>query len=66
MSRLLIAIGLVIAAIGALWPRLERLGLGRLPGDVVIRHGNLTFYAPIATGLVVSVALSLILWILSR
>jgi hypothetical protein len=66
MSRLLIAIGLVIAAIGALWPWLERLDLGRLPGDVVIRHGNLTFYAPIATGFVVSVLLSLILWILSR
>jgi hypothetical protein len=66
MSRLLIVVGLVIAAIGALWPWLGRLGLGRLPGDVAIRHGNLTFYAPIATCLVVSVVLSLIFWLLSR
>jgi Protein of unknown function (DUF2905) len=66
MSRLLIGIGLVVVAIGVLWPWLPRLGLGRLPGDIVIRRGNFTFYAPIATCLFVSVALSLILWILSR
>jgi Protein of unknown function (DUF2905) len=66
MSRLLIVIGLVIAAVGALWPWLRRLGFGRLPGDIVIRHGNFTFYAPIATCLVVSVVLSLIFWLLGR
>jgi uncharacterized membrane protein YjgN (DUF898 family) len=66
MSRLLIGIGLVVVAIGVLWPWLARLGLRHLPGDVAIRHGNFTFYAPIATCLVVSVVLSLILWILSR
>jgi hypothetical protein len=66
MSRTLIVVGLVIVAIGLAWPWLARLGLGRLPGDIVIERDNFTFYAPIATGLIVSVVLSLILWLLSR
>jgi hypothetical protein len=66
MSRTLIVIGLVIVAIGLLWPWLARLGLGRLPGDIVIERDNFTFYAPIATGLVISLVLSVILWLLSR
>jgi Protein of unknown function (DUF2905) len=66
MSRVLIVIGLVVAAAGVLWPWLGRLGLGRLPGDIVIRHGSFTIYAPIATCLLVSILLSLIFWILGR
>lgn len=66
MSRTLIVVGLVIVAIGVAWPLLGRLGLGRLPGDIVIERDNFTFYAPIATGLIVSVVLSLIVWLLSR
>ncbi len=38
MSRILIALGLILGAIGLLWRWIERLGLGRLPGDVVIEH----------------------------
>lgn len=66
MSRMLIIAGLVIALIGVLWPWLSRLGLGRLPGDIVIERGGVTFYAPIATGLIVSIVLSAILWLLGR
>ncbi|MEP9373417.1 DUF2905 domain-containing protein [Mesorhizobium sp. KR1-2] len=66
MSRTLIIIGLVIVAVGILWPWLSLLGLGRLPGDIVIRRENITFYAPIATGLLISMALSLILWLINR
>lgn len=66
MAQILIVAGLLIAALGVLWPWLRRFGFGRLPGDIVIRHGNFTIYAPLATALVVSVALSLIFWILRR
>ncbi|MEK1852977.1 MAG: DUF2905 domain-containing protein [Phyllobacterium sp.] len=66
MSRTLITIGLIIVAAGILWPWLTRLGLGRLPGDIMIRRGNFTFYAPIATGLLVSIVLSVILWLINR
>jgi Protein of unknown function (DUF2905) len=65
MSRILIVVGLAIAAAGVLWPWLVRVGVGRLPGDFVVRHGNFTFYAPIATCLVVSIVLSLIFWWIS-
>ncbi|MDA8230307.1 MAG: DUF2905 domain-containing protein [Magnetospirillum sp.] len=66
MARTLIAVGLALVAAGLLWPWLSRLGVGRLPGDIVIRRGNFTFYAPLATGLLVSLVLSLILWLLRR
>jgi hypothetical protein len=66
MSRALIVLGLATAAVGLLWPWKARLGLGRLPGDIFIQRDNFTFYAPITTGILVSVVLSLILWLLSR
>jgi Protein of unknown function (DUF2905) len=66
MSRTLIIIGLAIAAVGLLWPWIGRLGLGRLPGDILIQRDNFTFYAPITSGILISLVLSLILWLLSR
>ena len=66
MSRTLIVLGLVIVAIGLLWPWLSRSGLGRLPGDIVIRRDNFTFYFPIVTALIISAVLSLILWLIGR
>jgi hypothetical protein len=66
MSRTLIIIGLLIVAIGVLWPWLGRLGLGRLPGDFVIRREGFTLYAPIATGLIISIVLSVIFWLFRR
>jgi hypothetical protein len=66
MSRVLMIVGLIIAAVGLLWPWLSRSGLGRLPGDIYIQRDGFTFYAPITTGILVSVVLSLVLWLLSR
>ena len=66
MSRWFIAIGLALFVVGLLWPWLGRLGLGRLPGDIVIERGNFRFYSPIVTCLVVSGVISLILWLLNR
>lgn len=66
MSRILIIIGLIIVAIGMAWPWLARLGLGRLPGDILIQRENFTFYLPITTGLIVTVVLSLVLWLINR
>jgi hypothetical protein len=62
----LIILGLAIAAAGLLWPWTGRLGLGRLPGDIFIQREGFTFYAPITTGILMSLGLSLILWLLSR
>ncbi len=66
MSRTLIIIGLAVAAVGLLWPWITRLGLGRLPGDIFIQREGFTFYAPITSGILVSIVLSLILWLFSR
>ena len=66
MARTLIIIGLVIIAVGLLWPWLTRLGLGRLPGDIVIERGSTSFYFPIVTCVLISIALSLVLWLFGR
>jgi hypothetical protein len=66
MVRWLVAIGLVLVVVGLLWPWLSKLGLGRLPGDIVIEHGTFRFYFPIVTCLIISVVLSFFLWLLNR
>ena len=66
MSRLLIIFGIVLIAIGALWPVIAKLGLGRLPGDIVIERENFRLYIPLMTSLIVSIVLSLVLWLISR
>jgi len=66
MSRFLIVLGLVIVAVGLLWPILTRLGLGRLPGDIVVQRGSFSFYFPLATCIVVSVVLSVVFWLFHR
>lgn len=67
-GRVLIVSGLVLLALGVLISFGERLPirLGRLPGDIVIRGKNTAFYFPIVTSLLLSVVLSLILWIFNR
>ncbi len=66
MQRALIAIGLVALAIGLLWPWIGKLGLGRLPGDIRVETEHGAFYFPIVTCIVLSVVLSLVLWLLRR
>ncbi len=64
MGKLLVLVGLGIAALGVL----VMLGLpfGRLPGDVVVRRGSFTFYFPIVTSILLSVLLTLVLMLLRR
>ena len=66
MARFLIVLGLVIVVIGLLWPYLSQIGLGRLPGDIVIERENMTLYFPLMTCLLVSVLLSLVFWVVNR
>jgi len=51
---------------GLAWPMLSRLPLGRLPGDFHIHRGNFDFYLPLGSSVLVSVALTLVLWWLRR
>jgi hypothetical protein len=66
MQRLLIGIGLVLVIAGIAWPLLSRIGLGRLPGDVMVQRGSTSFYFPIVTCIIISVVLSALMWLLSR
>jgi hypothetical protein len=64
MGKVLVIVGLVIAAIGAA----VMLGVpfGRLPGDIVVRKGAFTFYFPLATSVLLSVLLTFLLMLLRR
>ncbi|WP_173933461.1 DUF2905 domain-containing protein [Chelativorans sp. Marseille-P2723] len=66
MSRILIVFGIILVAVGLFWPFLQKIGLGRLPGDLTIGGENFRVYIPITTSLIVSAVLSLIFWLLSR
>lgn len=66
MARTLIILGLVLVVVGALWPWLTRLGLGRLPGDIVIDRGNFRFYFPLTTSILVSIVVTLLFWLFRR
>lgn len=66
MQRTLVTIGIAIAVVGLLWPWIGKLGLGRLPGDIRIETSNGTIYFPVVTCLVISVVLSLVVWLLRR
>jgi hypothetical protein len=68
IGRTLIALGIVILALGVVLTLGEKLPirLGRLPGDIVIRGKNSAFYFPLMTCLLVSVVLSFLLWLFGR
>ena len=64
MGRSLIVLGLVIAAVGLLisWG----VPIGRLPGDFAVRRGNVSFYFPLATSVIASIVLTLLMWLVRR
>lgn len=66
MQRFLIVAGLVALVLGLLWPWLARFGLGRLPGDFHVERDGFSFYFPLTTSLIVSVVVTLILWLIRR
>ena len=61
MQKLLIILGIVILVIGLLYPYIKKLGLGQLPGDIMFKSGNSTFFFPIVTCIIISVVLTIII-----
>lgn len=68
IGRMLVTLGIMLTVIGGLIMLLGRFGLplGRLPGDILYRGKNTTFYFPLATSILISIALSVILFLISR
>ncbi|KIL38980.1 hypothetical protein SD70_22820 [Gordoniibacillus kamchatkensis] len=65
VPKFLIITGIVLVAAGLLWPFLGKyLHLGRLPGDIAVKKENFTFYFPVVTCIVISVGLSLLMYII--
>jgi len=66
MQRVLIALGGVLVLAGVFWPWLAKLPLGRLPGDIVLDRPGLKVFAPFTTMIVLSLALSALVWLFRR
>jgi len=67
IGKFLIILGLVIVAVGGLLMLSGKIPwLGRLPGDIIIQKKNFTLYFPLATGIIISLALTLLFWIFGR
>jgi hypothetical protein len=67
LGRVLIIIGLVLAGVGVILYVAPKIPwLGRLPGDFSFRRGNFTFYFPLATSIIISVVLSLLLYLFRK
>ena len=66
MSQFLITIGVVLVLVGLFWPMLHRMGLGRLPGDIMVERENFRFYFPLTTSIIVSLILTILFWLFRR
>ncbi|MBK1729722.1 DUF2905 domain-containing protein [Halorhodospira halophila] len=66
MPRMLIVLGVLLVLVGLAWPWIDKLGLGRLPGDIAIERDGFRFYFPITTMLVISGVVTLLLWLFRK
>lgn len=62
MAKILMIAGASLFLLGLIWHFRGSLGIGSLPGDFILKRGNFTFYFPLATSLLLSLILSLLLW----
>ncbi|ABM61950.1 conserved hypothetical protein [Halorhodospira halophila SL1] len=63
---MLIVLGVLLVLVGLAWPWIDKLGLGRLPGDIAIERDGFRFYFPITTMLVISGVVTLLLWLFRK
>lgn len=66
MQKVFIVIGLLIVAVGLAWPWISKLPIGRLPGDIVVDRPGFKFFFPITTMIIISIVVSLLMWLFRR
>lgn len=66
MARTLITIGIILVILGLIWPWLQKSGIGRLPGDLMVERDNFRFYFPITTSILVSLIVTLLFWLFRK
>lgn len=65
-QKILIFIGIILLVMGLLWPWVSKLPIGKLPGDIIVDKPNFKLYIPITTMLIISIIISLILWLIKK
>ena len=66
MAKFFIILGIIFILVGLFYPYLSSLGLGRLPGDIIVERKNFNFYFPITTSIIISIVLSILFKIFIR
>jgi hypothetical protein len=66
IPRILVVVGIVLIVIGLAWPWIQKLGLGRLPGDLIIERENFRFYFPIIISVLIRILLTLNFWLMRK
>ena len=67
LGRVLVVLGLIVVALGVVLLLVDRVPwIGRLPGDIHLQRGNWTFYFPLGTSILLSILLTLVLWLIGR
>ncbi|MCU7944569.1 MAG: DUF2905 domain-containing protein [Candidatus Thiodiazotropha sp. (ex Cardiolucina cf. quadrata)] len=66
MQKLLFGLAITALLLGLLWPWIDKIPFGRLPGDIVVERENFRFYLPLTSMLLVSALITLILWLIRR
>ncbi len=66
MQKILLITGILLLAAGLFWPLLVKLPLGRLPGDILIDRPGFKVYIPLTTMILVSIVISVIMWIMKK
>ena len=66
MAKWLIILGAILILLGLIWPWLAKLGIGQLPGDIHIKREGYDFYFPLTSSILVSIVLSLLVWIFRK
>ena len=66
MQRVLIIAGVMLLVAGLAWPWLSKLPFGRLPGDFSVERENFSFYFPLATSIVVSIVVTVLIWLFRK
>ncbi|MCE0724105.1 MULTISPECIES: DUF2905 domain-containing protein [Legionella] len=66
IQKILIITGIILLITGIFWPFIKKIGLGKLPGDIIIQRSNFTFYFPITTCILISLIIMLIFWFFNK
>ncbi|HEA66836.1 MAG TPA: DUF2905 domain-containing protein [Desulfobacterales bacterium] len=66
MQKILIIVGILLVIVGLLWPLLTEIPLGRLPGDIIVNRPTVKIFIPITTMVLVSIIISVLLWLFRK